>query len=513
MANNLSVQGPTRAPGAPPLIAEVKPRDHVDLRNLSFDERVEPIVDVIRIRQLMMFPLGALRRRRSIALSIFTVVLLATATAITILPRTYFVEAKILARRNMVMPALGNPRRTVPSESDAPTRLASEAVMSRENLLTIVQEAELMKALPLVISPLGKVRALITEQFKGPLREDEKLDMLVALLERRMWVAPPPEGNEGTVNIGIVWRDPESAVRIIEVAQKSFLDRRYASEVTLIRESIDILDRYVATAHQAIQKSMDDLRRTPGVRRNNPNVAALLRSRETPSLEGAARLTQLQGTLTDRRTALTALETSRAQQVQTAQSRLAELQSSLGPEHPAVQVAKQNLESVKTESADLQRLRDEVDDLSRSVLELGGAVAAQTNSVDPVLQRMAYEAIASGSRIDSLEDPTLTYAKSRLKIATANYEEMLDRLEGARIELETARAAFKYRYTVISPPQFPKRPISPNVPLLAVGGLIMAGFLALFVVTALDIVGGRIVEAWQADRLLGLPVLGEVPAK
>jgi hypothetical protein len=146
-------------------------------------------------------------------------------------------------------------------------------------------------------------------------------------------------------------------------------------------------------------------------------------------------------------------------------------------------------------------------------LELGGAVAAQTNSVDPVLQRMAYEAIASGSRIDSLEDPTLTYAKSRLKIATANYEEMLDRLEGARIELETARAAFKYRYTVISPPQFPRRPISPNVPLLAVGGLIMAAFLALFVVTALDIVGGRIVEAWQADRLLGLPVLGEVPAK
>jgi hypothetical protein len=124
---------------------------------------------------------------------------------------------------------------------------------------------------------------------------------------------------------------------------------------------------------------------------------------------------------------------------------------------------------------------------------------------------MAWERMARGST-DSLEDPRITYARSRLKIATTNYEEMLDRLEGARIELETARAAFKYRYTVTAPPQFPKRPRSPNVPLILVGGVILAGMLALFVVTALDVAGGKFVEAWQVERSLGLRVLGQVRA-
>jgi hypothetical protein len=35
--------------------------------------------------------------------------------------------------------------------------------------------------------------------------------------------------------------------------------------------------------------------------------------------------------------------------------------------------------------------------------------------------------------------------------------------------------------------------------------------LALFGATAMDLAGGRVLESWQVDRQLGLPVLGEVP--
>ena len=125
------------------------------------------------------------------------------------------------------------------------------------------------------------------------------------------------------------------------------------------------------------------------------------------------------------------------------------------------------------------------------------------------MQRLNFERLLR-ERADSLEDPRVTYARSQLKIATTNYEDMLDRLEAARIELETARAAFKYRYTVISPPQFPKRPDAPNTVLLVVGGLLCGIFAAVFTATARDVVDGRVVETWQIQRQLGLPLLGEI---
>ena len=37
------------------------------------------------------------------------------------------------------------------------------------------------------------------------------------------------------------------------------------------------------------------------------------------------------------------------------------------------------------------------------------------------------------------------------------YDTLLDRMNSARIELDTARAAFKYRYSIVRPPQLPKR--------------------------------------------------------
>jgi uncharacterized protein involved in exopolysaccharide biosynthesis len=84
------------------------------------------------------------------------------------------------------------------------------------------------------------------------------------------------------------------------------------------------------------------------------------------------------------------------------------------------------------------------------------------------------------------------------------------RLDAARIELDTARAAFKYRYSVVSPAQTPRNPVSPNVMLIVLGGLLGGLFFAFFTGTVLDLWKGRIVEPWQVETQLKIPLLAQV---
>jgi hypothetical protein len=86
----------------------------------------------------------------------------------------------------------------------------------------------------------------------------------------------------------------------------------------------------------------------------------------------------------------------------------------------------------------------------------------------------------------------------------------MDRVDAARIELHAAQAAFKYRYTVVDPPEIPKEAKRPDRVLLSVGGLFLGAVLAVFAAAARDLAGGRFVEAWQVRRLLGVPVLAEI---
>jgi uncharacterized protein involved in exopolysaccharide biosynthesis len=91
------------------------------------------------------------------------------------------------------------------------------------------------------------------------------------------------------------------------------------------------------------------------------------------------------------------------------------------------------------------------------------------------------------------------------------YDTLLDRINSARIELDTARAAFKYRYSIVHPPQLPKKPAKPKVPLVLAAGVIAGMVLAVLSAALADLRSGRILESWQVQRSLGLEVLGQVP--
>jgi uncharacterized protein involved in exopolysaccharide biosynthesis len=471
----------------------------------------ESLVDLEWLGDLLRFPFGSLRRHKWLAVTAASAVLLATVLAAVFAPRTYEVQSRILARRNMVLPALGNPRRTVPTESDAPAALAMEAVMSRENIAAIIDSTGLVAQIPNIISVPRRLFEAVRERTVGPRTDEERFDMLVKLLEKRLYVAAADD-KEGTVAIGVRWREPATALGIVQTAQVRFLARRYNQEVDLLNESIGILERYVQTANTSIATSMAALRDLPGVR-----IANLDARRFTGAAQSSARTRALNGEMARQqaelasvRNALGQQEATYTQRVSAAQARLAELESRLGVAHPEVAASRKELAFASEVPAELTRLRREERSLVDQLAKLGASMPGTTDgAAELAMQRLNFERLMQ-ERADSLEDPRLTYARSQLKIAITNYEDMLERLEAARIELETARAAFKYRYTVTSPPEFPQRPVSPNLPLLLVGGVLLSIAAAFFAATARDVFAGRIVESWQIRRQLGMPLLGEV---
>jgi hypothetical protein len=130
--------------------------------------------------------------------------------------------------------------------------------------------------------------------------------------------------------------------------------------------------------------------------------------------------------------------------------------------------------------------------------------------------------VSSGADLDAAlsslmpgldEDPAMLVARDQLRMATARYQDLLMRIDAARIELDTARAAFKYRYSVVSPALTPRKPISPNVLLIILGGVLGAIGCAFFATTLMDLKGKRLIEPWQVESQLGLPVLTELKSR
>jgi uncharacterized protein involved in exopolysaccharide biosynthesis len=213
-----------------------------------------------------------------------------------------------------------------------------------------------------------------------------------------------------------------------------------------------------------------------------------------------------------RRQAITDLESSRNQRLQALQQHLAELRNTLGAAHPEIASTQESIRATATDSPQLAQLRADERSVVARLATLGvkpGDPTPAATGLETSLARATLDRLSQPS-IDSVEDPQITYAKSQLKIATSDYEDLLDRLEGARIELETARAAFKYRYSVITPPMVPRRSVKPNVPVLLAGGAMLGLVLGIFAAVALDLLSGQLLERWQVDRQLGLPVLADV---
>jgi uncharacterized protein involved in exopolysaccharide biosynthesis len=459
-------------------------------------------IDTRALRDFLSLLWGAERRHPLAVVLLFLLFFGGTFGLLRLSPRTYHTEARILAQRNLVMPALGNPKRAVPIDSDTPTRAVSETILTRDNLVALIKQIDLMDRWETERGPLLHWMDTVRDRLRPSLKEAQRLDALVGVLEKRLHVST----DDTTVTISVDWPNAHTAFEIVQTAQENFLESRHATEVSTIGETIAILEGHAANIRTTIEDTIDQIEKTRSMGEQHPSSTkqTVHHRMKTFSVE----LSELKVALDAKRKEVASFE--EAQRIQLAQLRaqLAQQKAIYAPAHPAIIDTEQSIKDLSVDPPQLAALKAQEQELSEQYIqeaELAGAVDPTESVV-----RLRPSSSSKDRDKDTEEDERVEYPKARLKIAADNYEDLLRRIDSARIELDTAQAAFKYRYRVIRPAEVPEKPSKPNVPLTLFGGAFLGILAGMFVALALDLRGDYIHAAWQVEQRLNLPVLVQI---
>jgi hypothetical protein len=412
------------------------------------------------------------RHRLMLALVAATFVGLAGVAAV-LLPREYWVESKLIIRQNPITPALVHPQRTVPTNSDAmPARSTTELVHEREVLVQIVRESHLADHWLATRSPLGRFKDAVRERLHGPMRRADIEDALVEMLDQRLRL----DLDEQVVTMSVTWPDPGAAMDILRRAQAIFIEARRKAEVGTIVDSYRLLSFAAEAARADIDQRLKVLEQTHDqVQRRRPSATPPVM---TPRL---AAFDNLKKRVVDQIRLRQELEDQHVKKVGDLKLQLAQQEATLGPQNPDLLATRASLERVSNHDDDLARAQADEARLMNLYVAQGGRredlESAATNDRPP----------AAAPQLDPNQDYAVINARNLLNIETERYQTLLSRLVDTKLEMETAIAAFPYRFTVASPPRWPRRPVRPNIPFVLAGGLFAGLFSGLLLAILLEL--------------------------
>ena len=451
----------------------------------------EDLFDWQKVRRYAAFSLGSVRRRPFLFALVAGGMVVFAAVALAVLPETYEVESKLLAQRNSVLAV-----RSDTNPMDQPTRAAAETIMRRENLQDLMRQTEVLQEWPKRRAPLLRVKDWLLRKLGRAPTEKELTEGLTDLLQKNFTVWTTPDGT--TVTVKVHWPDALMAYRLVDAAEQNFIEKRHVLEVSTIAEQISILEGHAANLKNAIDAQVAELQRL-----REESMPKGGRSHVTRPRARAIdpEVLNLRVMLDSKRRAIADLEESRRRHFVELQTRLAEQRAVYAENHPMLLDLQRSIDSLRQESPQLAALRQEEQELRRQLSEHPeggeGALPGAPNIPAELFRAFSPD-----------EDSSVEYARAQLQYAAQQYAAMRGRIDAARIDLDTARAAFKYRYSVVTPPQVPRGPIKPKAPLVLAAALIAGLVLALFATTFTDVRAGVVLRRWQLEDLLGpLPIV------
>jgi uncharacterized protein involved in exopolysaccharide biosynthesis len=465
------------------------------------------LFDRERIREYLAFLVGAVRRRRILVAGVFSSIVALALAALAALPKTYHVEARLLAQRNVALST------RVEGPESVPTRGAVEMIGRRENLVALAQATDLVRHWDEHRAPGQRLIDALRRLAARGEDEQDPTDAIVERLEKRLLVTV----GEGTVTIAIDWPDAHMACLLVDVAQQNFLEARHAQEVTAISESVSILRSHADRLRRNVDDvvaALDDLR--AGRRPKAEGVGATTGAPDPHRLaESRLDAEQIQVALLAKQRALDDLEAFRRHRYSELQARLAEQRATFTDNHPTIGDLQATIAALSVPSPQLKALREEVGSLRaqerRIRVKAGGLLGAQLASgVSAASGQPHSEVLIVDPALRDERDPAVTYARDRLRDAMDQYAASREKVEAAQIDLETAQVAFKYRYSIITPAKLPKGPAKPSVLKTLVAAVLAAGLGAVLLAVVVDVRAGRIEERWQMERLLDRPLLAEI---
>lgn len=476
------------------------------------------IFDWEQIRDYLSYVKNAVKRHWKLALATFLVTAVLGLLAAKLLPRTWHSESKLLPRRtaNTIIPGLVNPERPnllnpdppnpmrPANEVDGPTKAAAEAVLRQENLIKIIKNTYLLDRWESTRPPLLRFKDSMMRMVSGPPDEDSKMDAMVGTLEKKLWVGT----DDGKVTIGVDWGDPQLAYELVEKAQESFLEKSKEEELNSIKDAITILQEHEQQAQDAVREAYEEFEKNFTSimieRRRAVGDPRLLPRFGSTDQE----LAQLRFVIRSKRRAIADATVQHNQRLTQMQDELVQLREMYAPDHPQVVEQETRVAALRQGSPQVKALQEEERQLLAEYGDLGGKSLPFPD--EPVPDPYGLERVLMGLLPAVSENPSAAVSLDRLRSRLSAQQQILKRIDAAKLELDIAAKSFKYRFTVLTPAEFPRKPVKPNALIIALGGIIAGLVLAVFAALARDVLSGRVLESWQVERGLGVPVLAEL---
>jgi hypothetical protein len=273
---------------------------------------------------------------------------------------------------------------------------------------------------------------------------------------------------------------------------RNFLQDREALETAAVAETIAILEEEAARQRGAIDVALaaaEEAQRAAaraegsGGRRWGAGGVA-------PSTGGSGD-PRIATELADKRHAIEAAEEAKQRRLSELHTDLDKLRVTYTSDHPMVVAMEERIRSARVDPGELVELRREEDAILarlKGSAPTGGAVAP----------------------IGAMDQPKVTAARLKLVATVNKYEELMGRLDSARLELHAAQATFKYRYVITAPAELPRSPDKPILLMIVLLGTVFTVALAIGAAGVRELARGRFVEPWQVRRKLPVPLLAEV---
>jgi polysaccharide chain length determinant protein (PEP-CTERM system associated) len=208
------------------------------------------------------------------------------------------------------------------------------------------------------------------------------------------------------------------------------------------------------------------------------------------------------------------------QRVLAMQTKLDDLLLRYTEQHPDVQELKSKIEELKQQAKNSPKvsapLASQGSSSSTSALEQL-KLAYRQSEVE--LRTIRLRANEFQSRVDGLRqkldilpkvEAELTRLNRNYKINKENYQELVQRLESARMSEQADEAGDDLKFRVVEPPTVPIRPIGPNRQLLSIGALVLALGFGGGVAFLLSLIKPVYFDMRTLRTELEFPVLGQV---
>jgi uncharacterized protein involved in exopolysaccharide biosynthesis len=458
------------------------------------------------IKSYLAFAGTAIRRRWWLSIAVFVGGLGLTFLAMLYLPRKFTCTTVLMGQGSQVLE--GNDRAN-------PFAAAAQLVLSHENLERLVHQTDLIRKFEQRRPPLLALKDRMIARIVGEMDREVKLAVQVGTLESALYVAD--EG--GTLSVSATWTDGVTAKELAEAARDSYIKARHDSEMAAFKEKMAILTGHskrtreevdaLAAQTETLQKQNREKAEAEGKSAAKSAVRAAPRSSTfglPAEIPAGASLEDLKKKLDEKKKKLDELEGDRERKIREERAKVAELKLRLTPSHPEVVMAEQRVSLLAQPSSEVLLLRSEVASLENDIAQRSNLPTRPRSGGGGAAGELLPQSVVGLLQQDDAVDPAMT---AQLQGAVGRYGSLQDELRSARIQLDTAQAAFNQRYRVMIPAVAPTSPKSPKMRMILLAGVAISLLLSLILPILLELRTGIMVERWQV-HMVQLPVLAEL---